>query len=716
MTDVTLPDGTTLRFPDGMSQPDMAAAIQKLTAGGGARQVGHTGGIGGAVTNGMLFGAGDEYLAGLSAVLGVQPDGGGGANWFDYAKPLGERYDTALGQIRADMGEYRDANPVKSGLATVAGGIAGAATIGRALGAAGVGLAPAATATGRGLQVMGGGAGAGAVEGFNSGEGGAGARLKSAAVGAGVGAIAAPLVGYGVAKLGAAAQNIGGKALAAVFRDRAAYDPAQGITPQGARLLESMGYDVPRLSADMQVALARGFEGKARGAINASDETVERMAVAGRFGVPLTRGQATGDVAQTAAEENFRAGTRGQGAYDVITGFDKMQGDAVTAAREGIGRQIGGPAADSIDAADAVIGGVRREAEAARLAGKQAYGVLDQSGAAIRGADAVTLGQSITRAVRGEGLRIDGGTPNAAAATKMLSTVFEDAGRGSVPFAKLEQTRQRLLQMDRASRSGANGADQVSMGHVVREFDDWLDRTMTNSLTQGSADTLASAKTARTLWAKYRQTFLGQEGADRFVRRIVEDDLTPDQVSNWLFGAASKIGGGETANIAKRFKAILGAGSPEFMAVKSAAWGRITKGGPGAVAGNIDSLLGERGRTLAAELYTPQELQTMREFKRMMEVLVPPKKSTNPSGTSYDVQRSVAQLVQAMGAFMGAGTGGVMGAAAGNQAVKTGGNFAASVAAKAAVAGIPVGSVSIPTAIGAGVGAGAAVQNDTFRR
>jgi hypothetical protein len=68
-------------------------------------------GMAGSALQGGLLGLGDEYLAGLSSVLGVQPDGQGGANWFDYSKPIGERYATARDQIRKEQGAFEEQRP-----------------------------------------------------------------------------------------------------------------------------------------------------------------------------------------------------------------------------------------------------------------------------------------------------------------------------------------------------------------------------------------------------------------------------------------------------------------------------------------------------------------------------------------------------------------------------------------------------------------------------
>ncbi|ESW60265.1 MAG: hypothetical protein Q27BPR15_12955 [Rhodobacter sp. CACIA14H1] len=150
----------------------------------GNRTPGIVGGTSGAIADGILFGFGDEYMAGLSAVLGVQPDGQGGANWFDYTKPIGERYDTALDALRIEQEAFRQAEPVAAIGGEVLGSLLGPVKGGGAFINAGTGTA---ARVGRGALV--GAAGAGAY-GFGEGEGGIANRAVSGALAAPVGLVA----------------------------------------------------------------------------------------------------------------------------------------------------------------------------------------------------------------------------------------------------------------------------------------------------------------------------------------------------------------------------------------------------------------------------------------------------------------------------------------------------------------------------------------------
>ena len=152
---ITAPDGKKYKVTGETREGALAALQQKLgdtQMPAPREEIGNVGGLAANVTQGYLAGAGDEYMAGLSAILGLQPDGNGGANWFQYDKPLRERYGTALEAIRSEIGQYREDNPGKALAANVVGGIAGAATVAKAAPAA---LLPkaATTTTGKVAQI-----------------------------------------------------------------------------------------------------------------------------------------------------------------------------------------------------------------------------------------------------------------------------------------------------------------------------------------------------------------------------------------------------------------------------------------------------------------------------------------------------------------------------------------------------------------------------------
>ncbi len=175
-------EGSTQTYEEDLN---LAIAIAKARQRRQQQQAtpGTVGGSSGAALDGALLGFGDEYLAGLSSVLGVQPDGQGGANWFDYSKPIGERYNTALSAIRREQSAFEEARP---GLATAAG------VTGAIVGPGKGGSAFINAGRGTGARIARGGllgGGSAAAYGFGEGEDSAANRALAAAQSAPVGVL-----------------------------------------------------------------------------------------------------------------------------------------------------------------------------------------------------------------------------------------------------------------------------------------------------------------------------------------------------------------------------------------------------------------------------------------------------------------------------------------------------------------------------------------------
>lgn len=230
-----------------------AALARAKAAEESSEPVGDAGGMSGAALDGLMFGVGDEYLAGLSSILGVQPDGQGGANWFDYSKPLSERYSTALDAIRGEQSAYSEANPKKAMAAELTGALLGPGKGGGAFINAGRGTA---TRMGRGALV---GGASGAAYGFGEGEGGMGDRALSAGQSAPLGLLGGgALVGLGQgfnSALQALRKNPG--AADAIPTVEGLRDAAKGLYERA----RALGGELP--ASDMQ-ALSRQATDKAR--------------------------------------------------------------------------------------------------------------------------------------------------------------------------------------------------------------------------------------------------------------------------------------------------------------------------------------------------------------------------------------------------------------------------------------------------------------------
>lgn len=276
--------------------------------------------------DGLTLGFGDENAAFWQALMGKDP-ASPDAGWFEYDRPFGERYSSALDTVRQQEDQFQDDHPIATGAAELGGGLVTAAI---PVGAAAAGASMGAKAL-RGAAV---GSGMGATYGFGEGEGGAAERAGGAVPAAAIGGV-----------LGAAAPVAGAAAGGVVrgFRDMRANSRmageiagATGVSPRAARLAaDVVGVDD---AAQMQAALNRP------GAM---------LADAG----PSTQGaldavmQAPGEGARTArARIDERAAAAGRSLNDTL---DATMGPAqgVQTSIDAIRRGTAGARSDAYDAA-----------------------------------------------------------------------------------------------------------------------------------------------------------------------------------------------------------------------------------------------------------------------------------------------------------------------------------------------------------------------------
>lgn len=258
-TEVELPDGTIVEFPAGMSHDEIQAVMREKFPPSNqqpqqtAPDVGAVGGASAAATDGMLFGFGDEYLAGLSSVLGVQPDGQGGANWFDYSKPIGERYSTALDAIRREQSQFSEDRPGLAIGAEIAGSVIGPGKGASSFISAGK---SGASQIARGTAL---GAASGGAYGFGEGEGGILQRLSSAPLSAaagGAGGLALSGIGRGFARASQALKRRTGGSEAA--------SALEGLRDEAQRLYGLAGEMQERLPAAKFSGMVDAVKGRLR--------------------------------------------------------------------------------------------------------------------------------------------------------------------------------------------------------------------------------------------------------------------------------------------------------------------------------------------------------------------------------------------------------------------------------------------------------------------
>ena len=623
---------------------------------------------------------GDEANAALVGLGAAVVPGG---------KGFRQAYDDRLAFERQQQLIAEDDAPVASTVAKLGGALAGAALT----------RSPQSLAGAVGV-----GAGMGGTLGFMEGEGGLANRFASG----GTGAILGGVLGAAAIPVGKAltwAVQKGGNALRGVLANRQFFQNGQ-LTEEGAKTLQALGYSLDDLDESFRQQFQRG--------IREGLQPQESAAVANlrEFNIPAFRANVTGLADDFATMERARRGALGPNLTQEVGGAMDAQMMAAREAGSGIASRLaGGVQGDAADAAQLAIDSARATRDTMRNAASTAYDDLAASGAGVQGPQVQNLGTRIARAVQNSDnpIRIDGtATPNAANAANYLDDVFRNANQGSVPFMSLERARQQMVRYRSAAYRGANGADQTAMDQVLSQFDAQVDDLMTRALTEGDAAVLGQAEKARALWANYKQQFAGDGAGSKFVQKMIDEDASPDQVVNWLFGAGELGKGSFNATVARNVQEVV---SPEaWDMIRSSAFKKLIarpegmdQPGPQAMSQAIGKFFTNPAtRDLSRTLFTKEEIATFMRYQMALKRMVAPPGAVNTSGTSYENARMARNAFQALTAMFGATTGGAPGMLAASGAANVaqrGSNWLTGRAILSPTA--PAGTAGAPFAAGA---------------
>lgn len=452
------------------------------------------------------------------------------------------------------------------------------------------------------------------------------------------------------------------KFVRAVRRAPGLLDEAGRLTERGRRMASAAGFDPDGMGADLERIFAAEAERSAGRA-----GTVQR--IRGReFGIPMTRGQASGDFKALAKEESTRHGAFGEKAGDIMRQFDAEQQQAMQGARGRVQSRLGGGEtriARPAQAGDVMGPGLTARAAAKKEAVDTAYEAARETEARItadgvrglwrRAAASVTdfgvdaqLHPAATRALRG--LRKLESATRRRAKSKLRIT--------SVALRRIETERRKLLNLERAA---ANPADGAAVQRVRKAFDDWLDEAMDNAMFDGDEQALAVLKTARAQRRQYGALFEAQNPRDRagkVIQNIVGEERTPEQVMNLVIGR-SKLGAQDVSvDVLKRIRKITGGGNAEeWLALKEAGWLKLAKEigtdhfSPKKFANRLNDVL-ETNRSWMETLYSADEIAMFGRFRDEVLRTVTPEQARNPSKTAYTLARLAREWAGRLGTML----------------------------------------------------------------
>lgn len=443
--------------------------------------------------------------------------------------------------------------------------------------------------------------------------------------------------------------------------------------------------------------------------LDAARETTDPAAIpaiveGGEFGIRFTKGQATGNTKQLALEDSLREGVFDEGAQNVLTSFrQEVQNPSIV---------------NAVDNAQASLSGGKQTIESTAQAGN-----VVREGIQNR---AATLDDSISEAYESvgdaflspEGLSGVFKTMKArsrdiefvrdkALAPATMQTLGDIASmektlkslKGNIrPFhiQRIEQMRRRL---GANISSAANPTDKRQVTLLKGEFDRALDAAVDGALFSGDEGALTALKQARSLRTEYAKKFgrtdtrtrsgrLVKDETGDIVERMISANPTDEQVINYFFGA-NKLGGKRAgAQLSNHIKTQLGEASPEWQAIREAAFIKLTAPTAGnavtsgkVMLSRIDDAT-KNSPTMLKTLFSKDEIVSLKRLANAIRRGQPDR--LNPSGTAYQGARQIRQLWEGLAQTVGFATGGVTGAVTARAGVEAGKELSKRAATKQA--------------------------------
>jgi hypothetical protein len=471
------------------------------------------------------------------------------------------------------------------------------------------------------------------------------------------------------AAFGAGGQVIGDALTSYIRAKKPVFNASGDVSAQFKDQLKSAGINFDEFGEKGKQAIIDAYKNLGSKFAQEAQRVTSVASSADTGRIPLTLGQATGDVRQIASEEAMRNAARGSLAEKIMQRFDIGQRKAIEEEAGVVGRAIApeARAATQTEAGGAIYEMLRGKQQQMKGGVSKAYDATDLRALNIPVSAVEEMPLRIGKVIQEQNLVLDPKlTPSASQAfdeVKNAVPKMEGVNITDINLKSLENTRKKLNSFYGAA---ANDTDKAVISTIRNEFDNWLDDTITKGLASGDPEQLAKLKDARAIARDYYSKFkVDPKSADvdaqKIIDKIVSKDLTPVETMNYLFGS-SKIGENQTAvRVAKKFKDIFGENSDQFNEFRQAAYLRLVQDTQGNVKPSskivkeIDELIMGKGSSLTNEIFTPEQVKSLRDFRVALSKTLTPSASTNPSKTGYEIARIFEDAAKGLGLMTMAG-------------------------------------------------------------
>lgn len=144
---------------------------------------------------------------------------------------------------------------------------------------------------------------------------------------------------------------------------------------------------------------------------------------------------------------------------------------------------------------------------------------------------------------------------------KELDKIDQLPTNSAIKLNAIDAYRRRLSR----NRAAATDASQnFALDTIKRELDGFLDEAFDKDMIRGDPAALKKWKDARSAFSSYMERF----NNDKVIRKFAEQDATPEQMRQWVFGASSVGARPQAAQVVRKIGDIVGRDSPEFAALR----------------------------------------------------------------------------------------------------------------------------------------------------
>jgi len=475
------------------------------------------------------------------------------------------------------------------------------------------------------------------------------------------------------------------------FKSKKFVDDNGQVTEAGKREAKDAGIDVE----DLQKSINDTFDGLTDDLVNANTNQTKR------FEIPLTRGQATGSPRDQAKEELIRGGAFGEKSQKIVQGFDEKQNAVITGKVDDAQGLFATDKlqkfADVDEVSKFTTEGLRKISDKLKLQIDEAYDKAGSFSLAFKKESFDDFTNIINKEFKTGFTGKDGvlsrvntniidrdlspGTTKALDALSKLNKelqskvgqkatrILDSSGKPflsegtqkwqGIDLGGLSNYRRKL---NNILNSKLNSNDKRQVVLIKRALDNWMDKAVDGALLSGDPAALEALKKATSLRANYGRKFEQQvnrsgktDAVGKKLEELVKDDINDGQLVSWIFGNG-QIGNNQASiTMIKRIREIVGQNSPEFEALKQAAFIRLQKDvikngkfSKAKFVTNVRKALDGNGSATMNQLFSGQERSVIRQLAKEIQRANPA--MLNPSGTTRGLAVLFSTIIERIGA------------------------------------------------------------------